>query len=141
MTLLSISSKSRYIQDFVHCCCVHLGIDNLPDSEIIIKFQKHLYDGAYGHCWGDTEHAEVHIARYHGDQRLSKAEMLSTLAHELVHAKQYLRGELVDLDDEVGFWKGKEFDSSLDELHLPWEVEAYKLEMEIYELYERARST
>ena len=45
-----------------------------------------------------------------------------TLAHEMVHVKQFALGELSPSHDR---WKGVEFDSDKVEYHfLPWEIEA-----------------
>ncbi len=58
---------------------------------------------------------------------------MKTLAHELVHVRQYVRNEL---NDEMNTWKGRKVDSdAIDYDDQPWEVEANKLGNEIYELY------
>lgn len=52
--------------------------------------------------------------------------ILSTLAHEMVHVKQYINGEL---NDEMTLWKGKKVDSDkMDYWVHPWEIEAYGIE-------------
>ena len=56
---------------------------------------------------------EVHICL--------KTDSLIVLAHELVHAKQYLREELTG-----NTWKGKQYQP--DHFHCPWEQQAYALE-------------
>ena len=63
----------------------------------------------------------------------SEEEKLKTLAHELVHVRQYARNEL---NDEMNTWKGRKVDSdSIPYDDQPWEVEAIKLGDELYELY------
>ena len=63
----------------------------------------------------------------------SVEEKLKTLAHELVHVRQYARNEL---NDEMNTWKGRKVDSdSMDYDDQPWEVEANQLGNELYELY------
>ena len=60
-------------------------------------------------------------------------EHLKTLAHELVHVRQYARNEL---NDEMNTWKGRKVDSdSIPYEDQPWEIEAIKLGDELYELY------
>ena len=54
---------------------------------------------------------------------------MQTLAHEMVHAKQYLRGEL---NGWTNSWKGRKPRNYKYE-NAPWEKEAYKLEMKLYE--------
>jgi hypothetical protein len=63
----------------------------------------------------------------------SEEEKLKTLAHELVHCRQYARNEL---NDEMNTWKGRKIDSdAIPYEDQPWEVEAIKLGDELYELY------
>jgi hypothetical protein len=58
-------------------------------------------------------------------------EMISTIMHEMVHVKQYLRKELVQLD-EVYLWKNVAFGKyAVDYRHRPWEFEAYNIEEEL----------
>ena len=61
-------------------------------------------------------------------------EIASTLAHELVHAKQYIRRELTAKSLNLGLGALKN-DKSLEYKDLPWEKEAYGLEEELLELY------
>lgn len=63
----------------------------------------------------------------------SEEEKLKTLAHELVHVRQYARNEL---NDEMNTWKGRKVDSdAIDYDDQPWEIEANQLGNELYELY------
>tara|TARA_B100001059_G_scaffold210061_1_gene223470 strand:- start:700 stop:960 length:261 start_codon:yes stop_codon:yes gene_type:complete len=58
-------------------------------------------------------------------------EMISTIMHEMVHVKQYLRKELVQLKD-VYLWKNVAFGKyAVDYRHRPWEFEAYNIEEEL----------
>jgi len=65
-----------------------------------------------GHCISICDD-EVHISL--------RSKDLIVLAHELVHAKQYLKGEL-----RGHTWKGKQYEP--DFFHCPWEQQAYALE-------------
>ena len=49
-------------------------------------------------------------------------ELISTLCHEMVHVKQYIRGQL-------------DQDSDLDYFDRPSEIEAYQLQEELLELW------
>jgi len=93
-----------------------------------IKISYNNTDRMVGYCHGDEEGAYVELDEtLIGDEDYFK----ETLAHELVHAKQLLKGELVD---DVGFktiWKGEEYVNLRGKLPeavykaLPWEAEAY----------------
>lgn len=67
--------------------------------------------------------------------RLRKGEMLKNLAHEMIHAKQFLRKELAI---DMNTWKGVVFHSEKDDgfyLDSPWEKEAYGMETSLYNSY------
>jgi hypothetical protein len=68
------------------------------------------------------------------DADLSKSNTLLTLAHEMVHVKQYIKGELQDFRAKrTTKWQGKLVDE--DKIYyydLPWEIEAHGREMGLY---------
>ena len=62
-------------------------------------------------------------------------EILTWLAHEMVHLKQFVRGELFDYETGRVQWKSRTY----GRVHYddqPWEKEAYRLEGELYEMFE-----
>ena len=61
-------------------------------------------------------------------------ECFKVLGHELVHVKQYLKGELKDISALEQRWKG-ESHISIDYYDLPWEIEAYHLQEVLLEEY------
>lgn len=64
--------------------------------------------------------------------------ILLCVGHELVHAKQYLKGELVDMDDGSVKYKGKFYtDWEYNEGYWfsLWEVEAYGYQEGLYECF------
>ena len=56
----------------------------------------------------------------------SKRRIMETIAHEMVHIKQYAKGELVDLS-RCGStrWLENVVDTSTNYWDLPWEIEAH----------------
>jgi len=53
--------------------------------------------------------------------------ILLTLAHEMVHVKQYINGET---NDELSHWRGKKIDSdNVDYWQHPWEIDAHGREI------------
>jgi hypothetical protein len=57
---------------------------------------------------------------------IGAAEILKTLAHEMVHIKQFAHGET---NETLSKWKGISIDSdAIDYYQHPWELEAYSLE-------------
>jgi hypothetical protein len=65
------------------------------------------------------------------DGKQDSEEKLRTLAHEMVHIKQYCKKEL---NEEMTKWKGQSVDSdSMDYDDQPWEIEAHTLGDKLYE--------
>lgn len=68
------------------------------------------------------------------NQDLNKRSMLMALAHEMVHLKQYAKGELKDyVKANKCKWMGEQYNSDeLDYWDHPWEIEAYGRERGLY---------
>jgi len=69
--------------------------------------------------------------------------LLTTIAHEMIHVKQYEYGQLVaseEADKNIFIWNGDEYDwtggvARSTYFSAPWEVEAYGMERALYELW------
>ena len=99
----------------------NLGMGRLRKPYIEIEFTTRM--DALGYCQGDIESACIEISKQCPEtgRNLTFLEMMRTLAHEMIHAKQFIRGQLVS--DGGLSWKG-DFSAS----NQPWEEEAYKFE-------------
>lgn len=84
-------------------------------------------DGAYGYC---TEE-EPKVFEIEVDKSLRMFDFVSTLTHELTHLKQYLRKEMVALDDGRTRWKKKVYSENTTYENSPWEKEAFKVEKQL----------
>lgn len=97
------------------------------------KFEKNNYDYAY--CdWTDDNHCtrEFTITI---DSKLNKKETLLALAHEMVHLKQYAKGEMKDIfrPAKMTKWLGEKYlTDEIDYWEQPWEIEAYGREKGLY---------
>jgi len=109
------------------------------DGDVLINLcEGTLEGGSYGLCWGDTRPVEIIISSRSDDYFLTQEDILRTLGHELVHAKQYLSGNLIPPEDPTGFdtWRGVIYEyAPEEEINMPWEIEAAYLEQEIYSRY------
>jgi len=80
--------------------------------------------GANGMAWSAAPGVGT-IALYN---RLSIGQLLATIAHEMVHIKQYIRGHFRTEKSRNGkdkkFWLGKQVVAKYEKQ--PWEVEAYR---------------
>jgi hypothetical protein len=67
------------------------------------------------------------------DNKLSLPRLLTTLAHEMVHAKQIMSGEFHTVKSRNGkfkrFWFGEQISVKYEKQ--PWEIEAYLMEQEL----------
>jgi hypothetical protein len=71
------------------------------------------------------------------NKHYKKKQTLITLAHEVVHLKQYAKGELTDQTTRNNVrWKKREIDEqTIHYFDLPYEVEAYGREWGLYARY------
>ena len=105
-----------------------LGINRLR-SNIEVRFHKKTFiDGSVeGYCEAvDNRNFIIDVCLY--------GNWLATLAHEFVHLKQFVKGELYDYEDGSVKWKSKVYrDGKVSYEDAPWEKEAYRLEYKLYE--------
>ncbi len=117
-------------------------------SNIILEFQfiKNLNQntGALGFCgWDDDNHRPraftIEIDRDLIDDEL---QLGLTIAHEMIHLKQYARGELKQMLKNNRYkWKGEMVEeNSVKYRHLPWEIEARELELVLFKEYKKSLS-
>jgi hypothetical protein len=69
------------------------------------------------------------------DSSQTPQEMLETVAHEIVHVKQFARGELQDLSRDVNLckWQGSVIKcNAVHYYDLPWEIEAHGRERGLF---------
>jgi hypothetical protein len=138
-----IKNKKHYMS-FAEDVINELFPREFTKREIIIgiKFSTVVGAGIFGQAgMGDeTDEFLIEIAKVvdeGGIRPVTPAEIASTIAHELVHVRQYIRGEL---DAGMTRWKGQKIPyGSRGALKIPyrtqpWEVEAFSKETELTEL-------
>lgn len=97
--------------------------------EVDINVVTRCEHNHYALCWGDKDGAEIELARGSLDTTFTIKEMMLNLAHELVHAKQFIKGEL---HPSLNKWKRLDY-SNVAYSRQPWEKEAYLLEDNLVE--------
>ena len=90
-----IKDKKK-VYAYVDSLCKELGIGRMWSKAIFITFKTVIDDDNQGNCWGDAKegYVDISIARNSEGIKIPHDQMMQSLAHEMVHAKQYLRGEL-----------------------------------------------
>ena len=112
----------KVIDEFVTNLQKELNIHRLRSKWIYIKFVKNV-DGDMGDCIGDTNEVDIRI-----DKTMDWEDQMVTLAHEMVHAEQFLRGKL---SDGGTHWRNRNYEKCAYE-RLPWEMSAHQLEEKLY---------
>ena len=74
--------------------CYDILYDILPDEDrdvfVDIKLTHHADQQAAGYCRGDEEEVYIQIARNSCDVPYTHTELARNLAHELIHAYQFI---------------------------------------------------
>lgn len=121
-------TKNEKVIAFAEYVAAKLEIEAYP---IDVLFEHESVTGCdFGYTSGSTDYAEVSIFRRIYGQKVDMEEMLQTIAHELVHAKQLLTGRL-SLEVNDFMWEGAPHDGK-DILISPWEIEATDLGEKLY---------
>ncbi len=71
------------------------------------------------------------------DKSIDDEEFTETIIHEMVHVKQFAKEELKERFKPYlrELWFGKEIDTKNKYRSLPWEKDAYKLQVKLYNEY------
>jgi hypothetical protein len=102
--------------------------------EVEIEFSADDMDSdVYAYCdWNDTNYRARDFT-ITLRPNLSKKQTLLALAHEMVHIKQYAKGELRDyVRTRRCKWRGEIFDERISYWDAPWEIEAHGREKGLY---------
>jgi len=107
--------------------CIERLMPRMKTLDICVQLSNDM-DHADGYCLAvDNREFVIEI-----DSRLKGDDFITALTHEMVHVKQYARGETKDVNTFTKSWKGDEYISmysTVDEyMSLPWEAEAYQLQ-------------
>ena len=89
---------------------------------------------AYGYCHiidDSLSRPREFMIELDASMKYSFDQILTWLAHEMVHLKQFVRGELFDYENGRVQWKSRTF-GRVHYTDQPWEKEAYRLEGYLY---------
>ena len=119
---------------------VLLGKRMAKSVDVTVKLTKDLKkkEQAYGFCHiisDSLSRPREFMIELDASMKHSFDQILTWLAHEMVHVKQFVRKELWDYETGRVQWKSRSF-GRVCYNDQPWEKEAYRLEGELYEMFE-----
>jgi hypothetical protein len=117
-------NQRKYVESMVEFC-INTLMPRMKTLDITVRLCTPK--GAMGYCLELDNKREFDIEI---DRTQSMRKMLETLAHEMVHVKQFARRELHPANDE---WYGKTYNpKKVDYWDLPWEIEAHGRETGLF---------
>lgn len=123
----AVGSRKKLREELTDACLFFVDklMPRVSKLYIEIELSRSLSkkEGKMGDCiWNDQNHRPRDFT-IRLDSTWTKDEIIETLAHEMVHVKQFVRGELVDLAREFQTvkWKGERMSWYTDPE--PWEEE------------------
>ena len=131
------ASQKKRVKSMVNFCIKKL-MPRMYDLEITVKLKSLKKQSAYGFCMADPEGSAERLDRPREfeleiERSLSMRTLLETVAHEMVHVKQYARGELYQgVRIAKHRWQGKWVSNNVNYWDQPWEIEAHGREAGLF---------
>lgn len=125
-------AKERQLMTDLAYYCVKKLMPRKQNLEIDIIQIKNLQetDGELASCI-DTE--DLNTFEIQLDKGMSLRKKLLSVAHEMVHVKQFTRKELEHTSSiNRQLWSGKNYNTKNRYYDLPWEIEAYGRELGLF---------
>ena len=117
-------TQKKYARSMVKFCIKTL-MPRMKTLDITVKLTNP--NGAMGYCLELDDNRSFEIE---ADKKLRLRKLLETIAHEMVHVKQYARRELHPVHNT---WCGKTYNpKTTDYWDLPWEIEAHGREVGLF---------
>lgn len=128
MNIITVTGGREYqrkrVESMVHFC-INMLMPRMRTLDITVKLCSPK--GAMGYCLELDNKRQFEIE---ASNKLSLRKLLETIAHEMVHVKQYARRELHPTTDA---WCGKTYNpKKVSYWDLPWEIEAHGRETGLF---------
>ena len=136
ITVTGGSRKQREYTRGIAAFCLQKMLPRMHDIEIDIKLKRFGKDTSYGYCmpadeWETYDRPRRFELEINSSVRLRR--LLETVAHEMVHVKQFAKGELYQgIRVNKHRWQGEWVDNDSDYWDLPWEIEAHGREIGLF---------
>lgn len=126
LSIIRCPDKTRfrpYIKKAVHYYAQQLMAPKaLEGLRLKIQFDSQLDEYGYASVKGCTSPKKDRQYLIEINPHIGARDILDTLAHEMVHIKQYVYGET---NESLTRWKGQMISADIDYFNHPWEIEAY----------------
>ena len=131
------ASQKKHVESMVNFCIAKL-MPRMKNLDVTVRLKDLTNKHAYGFCMADPEGEATRSDRprefdieVHSKMKLRK--VLETVAHEMVHVKQYARGELYQgVRIAKHRWQGKYVSNRMSYWDTPWEIEAHGREAGLF---------
>ena len=105
----------------------------LENINLKVKFDRNIGDVfGYASVEARTDYGKARDFLIEINPKIGARHILKSLAHEMVHIKQYAYG---DLNEYLTRWKGTRIEEGTDYYDHPWEIEAYMKEQILLEQF------
>jgi hypothetical protein len=126
LSIIGCPDKERfrpYVKRAVKFYAENLMSDKMLEQiSIQVIFDKTLDVHGYAHVKDRTEHGKAREFQIQVNPCIGSHDIFETLAHEMVHVKQFAYSET---NDSLTRWKGMSVPEGTDYYSEPWEIEAY----------------
>ncbi len=129
-------SQKAYARSIIDFCAKKLMSERLAKTLVIKLHFTPLYEKyrQMGNCMWEDESYRPKEFLIEIDPSARLRRVLESICHEMVHVKQFARGEMRDLAgaEKVSFL-GQKYDLGADEyFERPWEIEAHGRELGLF---------
>lgn len=137
---ITIRGGSRALKADAQRCAEYAAVKLMGkrlanNCDILIRLKNKGMGDDYGTCiWEDDNNRprEFTIEVY---ANMRKRKIMETICHEMVHVKQFARGEMKDIMGGASKvrWNGNDYTrETTDYYDLPWEIEAHGRELGLF---------
>lgn len=134
MNAIEVIGGKRAQREAVHSMidfCIRTLMPRMRTLDITVELSGGLQEWELGFCATVDTCNRPRAFEIELNKNALTSDILATIAHEMVHVKQYARGELVTRG-LVHYWKGERH-SDTDYNNRPWEIEAHSLDEHLYQ--------
>ena len=126
--------KERELIEDLAFFCVKKLMPRKKNLEVNISIKRNMIEDE-GMFAGVVDTDNTNTFDMELDSSMSLRKKLLSVAHEMVHVKQFTRGELTHTNKlTVKRWYGKDFHDS-KYWECPWEIEAYGRELGLFTMW------